>query len=67
MWNRGTADFMPKAARNTWDWHACHGHYHSMEHFIDYDLLAVNRTKIAEGHKVINYNKTIRVNLTVKF
>ena len=39
MWNRGTADFLPKSARNQWEWHACHAHYHSMENFIDYDLL----------------------------
>ena len=39
VWNRGTADFLPKSARNQWEWHACHAHYHSMENFIDYDLL----------------------------
>ena len=51
VWNRGTADFLPKAARNQWEWHACHAHYHSMEAFIDYDILSLNRTKVAFGHK----------------
>lgn len=49
--NYGRASFIPHAPRAEWQWHSCHHHYHSMEAFIDYDVLDLNRRKVAEGHK----------------
>ena len=51
-WNWGTTDFLPIDPSSEWEWHSCHGHFHSMQEFVHYDLLdAGTGAKVAEGHK----------------
>jgi len=49
--NYGVADFIPLLNPSEWQWHACHNHYHSFDVFVEYNLLHLNGTKVAEGHK----------------
>ena len=49
--NYGARDFTPLLDPSEWIWHACHNHSHSFEEFVTYDLLDLNGTKVAEGHK----------------
>merc|ERR1719220_148317 len=50
-WNRGTTAFQPALHPDEWEWHECHRHYHSMNHFIDYDIMDKNGKRVATGLK----------------
>lgn len=50
-WNKGQVDFSPNLEPHQWEWHACHRHYHSMNNFIDYDILDHAGNKVARGMK----------------
>jgi len=49
--NYGVRDFTPVLDPSEWLWHTCHNHSHSFEEFVTYDLLDLDGTKVAEGHK----------------
>lgn len=49
--NYGLREFSPFLNPAEWIYHACHNHYHSFEVFVTYNLLFLNGTKVAEGHK----------------
>ncbi|XP_056458855.1 protein-lysine 6-oxidase [Gadus chalcogrammus] len=56
--NQGTADFLPSKPRYSWEWHSCHRHFHSMDAFSHYELLAAGAgpkggagLRVAAGHK----------------
>jgi len=49
--NIGSADFRPFIPKESWEWHACHQHYHSMETFSHFEILNSNGNRMVEGHK----------------
>jgi len=49
--NIGSADFRPFIPKNSWEWHACHQHYHSMETFSHFEILDSRGNRVVEGHK----------------
>jgi len=49
--NLGAVAFIPHQEKNSWEWHKCHQHYHSMEVFAVYELIDRNGSRVASGHK----------------
>ena len=37
--NLGRRDFLPYLPKSQWEWHECHNHYHSHDHFVTYELI----------------------------
>lgn len=50
-WNFGTSEFKPFSRKETWEWHLCHRHYHSMSNFAEYDIIDDLGNRVAHGHK----------------
>jgi len=49
--NIGNADFRPFIPKESWQWHACHQHYHSMETFSHFEIFDMTGKRVVEGHK----------------
>lgn len=56
--NRGEAAFLPYLSNGSWQWHSCHGHYHSMAVFAVYQIFTLSTDSIDDkkgllitGHK----------------
>ena len=63
--NIGNADFRPAIAKEAWQWHACHQHYHSMETFSHFEIFDLSGNRVVEGHKVMNSDPSLRSNFFI--
>ena len=50
--NIGSDIFRPPISSDHWQYHTCHKHYHSIEHFVDYSLVSeYGNVEVGHGHK----------------